>query len=159
MATTRTTRAVARSPLTMAAAVVGVTFLLVGILGFVPGVTENVDDIEFAGSGSGAELLGLFQVSILHNIVHILFGVLGLAAARAAASARSYLIGGGLVYGLLAVYGAVVDHHSDGNFVPVNGADNWLHLGLAVAMVGLGFVLGREAPPATSATGRTASAG
>jgi hypothetical protein len=157
MATPRNTRAEARSPLMLAATVVGATFLLVGILGFVPGVTENVDDIEFAGSGSGAELLGLFQVSILHNIVHILFGALGLAAARAAASARSYLIGGGLVYGLLALYGAVVDRQSDGNFIPVNGADNWLHLGLAAGMIGLGLILGREAQP-TRADGRTASA-
>ena len=155
---TRNTPADSRSPLRMAATLVGAIFVLVGILGFVPGITENVDDIEFAGSDSGAELLGLFQVSILHNIVHILFGALGLAAARMAASARGFLIGGGLVYGLLAVYGAAVDHHSDANFVPVNGADNWLHLGLAVGMIGLGLILGRHAQPATRATGETASA-
>ena len=143
----------------VAATLVGATFLLVGILGFVPGITENADEIEFAGSDSGAKLLGIFQVSILHNVVHILFGVLGLAAARSAASARGYLIGGGIVYGLLAVYGAAIDHHSDANFVPLNGADNWLHLGLAVGMIGLGLVLGRDAQPAGRTTGRTASAG
>ena len=136
----------------------GAFFLGIGILGFVPGITTHYGDLKFAGHHSGAELLGLFQVSILHNIVHILFGALGLAAARAAASARGYLVGGGLVYGLLAVYGAVVDHHSDGNFVPVNGADNWLHLGLAAGMIGLGLVLGRAASPATRGSGRTASA-
>jgi hypothetical protein len=125
----------------MAAAAVGATFVLVGILGFVPGITQNFDAMEFAGNESGAELLGLFQVSILHNIVHLLFGVAGLAAARTIAGARSYLIVGGLVYGGLGVYGMVIDRMSEANFVPVNEADNWLHIGLAAAMIVLGMVL------------------
>jgi hypothetical protein len=141
----------------MAAGLVGATFLLVGILGFVPGITQNLDDIEFAGPGSGAELLGLFQVSILHNIVHILFGLVGVAAAREAASARGFLIGGGLVYGVLALYGAVVDGGRDANFVPLDDADNWLHLGLAVGMIGLGMLLGRETGT-EARTERTATA-
>ena len=53
----------------------GVTFLLVGILGFIPGITSNYDELKFAGENSDAELLGLFQVSILHNIAHMLFGI------------------------------------------------------------------------------------
>ena len=59
----------------------GVTFLLVGILGFIPGITVNYDQLEFAGEKSDAELLGLFQVSILHNIAHMLFGI-GILAAK-----------------------------------------------------------------------------
>ena len=130
-----------RPAIELAAAVVGATFLLVGILGFVPGVTQNFDTIEFAGHESGAELLGIFQVSILHNIVHVLFGLAGLAAARTIAGARGYLIGGGLIYGGLAVYGMVIDKLSDANFVPLNDADDWLHLGLGAGMVLLGLVL------------------
>src|SRR3712207_9585986 len=83
-----------RPAIELAAMVVGATFLLVGILGFVPGVTQNFDNIEFAGHESGAELLGLFQVSILHNVVHALFGIAGLLAARTVGGARTYLIGG-----------------------------------------------------------------
>jgi hypothetical protein len=45
---------------------------------------------------------------------------------------------------VLFIYGLVVDHHSSANFVPVNDADNWLHLGLAVAMIALGAALGRR---------------
>jgi hypothetical protein len=71
------------------------------------------------------------------------FGVAGIALARTFNGARSYLIGGGVVYLVLFVYGLVIDHHSSANFVPVNDADNWLHLGLAVAMIGLGAALGR----------------
>jgi hypothetical protein len=43
-------------------------------------------------------LFGLFQVSILHNIVHLLFGIAGLAIARTAAQARTYLVFGGAIY-------------------------------------------------------------
>ena len=127
-----------------AATVVGATFLLVGILGFVPGITTNYDDMELAGHESGAELLGIFQVSILHNLVHVAFGIAGLAMARQARTAATYLIGGGVIYLVLWLYGLVTDHESDANFVPVNNADDWLHLALGAGMIAAGF-LGRNA--------------
>jgi hypothetical protein len=120
---------------------VAVVFLLVGILGFIPGVTTNYGDMQFAGHESDAKLLGVFQVSILHNIVHLLFGVAGLALARTVSGARLYLIGGGAVYAVLWLYGLVIDHGSNANFVPLNTADNWLHLGLAVGMIALGLLV------------------
>jgi Domain of unknown function (DUF4383) len=123
-----------------AAMVVGATFLLVGILGFIPGITTNYGDMTFAGHESEAKLFGIFEVSILHNIVHLAFGVVGLAAARAAASAGWYLLIAGLVYAVLWIYGLVVDKGSSANFVPLNTADDWLHFVLAVGMVVLGAV-------------------
>ncbi|MCW6006659.1 DUF4383 domain-containing protein [Micromonospora sp. CPCC 205371] len=116
-------------------------FLLVGVLGFIPGITTNYSDMQFAGHESGAELFGVFQVSILHNIVHLLFGVAGLALARTVSGARAYLVGGGAIYAVLWLYGLVVDHESGANFVPMNTADNWLHLFLAAAMIALGLLI------------------
>jgi hypothetical protein len=133
-----------RSPIQLAAMVVGAVFLLVGVLGFVPGITTNVGDLTIAGHTSHAELLGIFQVSVLHNVVHLLFGVLGIAAARKFSTSRTYLIAGGAVYLVLMVYGLVTDHSSDANFVPLNDADNWLHLVLGLGMIALGFVLSRD---------------
>jgi hypothetical protein len=133
-----------RSPVQIAAAVVGAVFLLVGILGFIPGITSGYGGMETAGHKSHAELLGIFQVSILHNVVHILFGVAGLALARTAANARNYLIGGGVIYLVLWLYGLLVDKASAANFVPVNVADDWLHFILGVGMVALGVLLGRR---------------
>src|SRR5690606_28195748 len=130
-----TTRETERTPVQQAAFIAGFVFLIVGILGFIPGITSDYDTMEFAGHESRAMLLGVFQVSILHNIVHLLFGVAGLAAARKAMSARYFLAIGGLVYLVLWVYGLVIDHGDDANFVPVNDADNWLHLGLGVGML------------------------
>jgi hypothetical protein len=127
-----------------AAMAVGAVFLLVGILGFIPGITSNYDSLSFAGHMSDAKLLGIFQVSILHNVVHLLFGVAGLVLARRTASAINYLIVGGVVYLVLWLYGLLVSDASRANFVPVNTADDWLHLLLGIGMIGLG-VLGRSA--------------
>jgi len=147
-----------RRPVQTAAAVVAVVFLIVGVLGFIPGVTSNYEDLTFAGHHSGAMLLGLFAVSILHNIVHLLFGVVGLALARNPGGARGYLVLGGFVYLLLWIYGLVIDQQSGANFVPLNGADNWLHLGLGVGMIALGWGLtaverGRETRAARETPG------
>ena len=128
-----------RQPIHGFAGAMGLAFLLVGIAGFIPGLTSNYDELEFAGPQSGAELFGVFQVSILHNIVHLLFAVGLLAAARVAWS-RAYLLGGGIGYLGVVLYGMLVDHDSDANFLPINDADNLLHLGLALAMIVLGFV-------------------
>jgi hypothetical protein len=135
---------VRRHPVQLAAAVVGAVFLLVGILGFIPGITTNFDQLAFAGHESGALLLGLFAVSVLHNLVHAAFGVAGLLMSRTRSGAKNFLIVGGIVYAVLWVYGLVIDHGGPANFVPVNTADNWLHLVLAIGMIALGVLLGRD---------------
>ena len=137
--------------LRQAALAVAATFALVGVLGFVPGITTDFDDITFAGHESGAQLLGLFDVSVLHNLVHLGFAAVGLVLARTASGAKAFLVGGGVVYLVLALYGALVDRHSEANFVPLDRADNWLHLGLGIGMIALGLALSsrdRIEPPA-----------
>lgn len=132
------------APVQLAAAGVAAAFLLVGILGFIPGVTTEYDGMTFAGYESTAMLLGVFNVSILHNIVHLLFGVVGFAAARSFAGARWFLLGGGAIYLVLWIYGLVVGQDTAANFVPLNTADDWLHLVLGAAMIVLGLALGRS---------------
>jgi arginine exporter protein ArgO len=141
-----------RSLVTTAAKVVGAVFLLVGILGFIPGITSNYSSLSFAGHMSEAKLLGIFQVSILHNIVHILFGIAGIAMAKRADSARTYLVGGGVIYLVLWIYGLVTSDQSSANFVPVNTADDWLHLVLGLGMIALGVVLSRRRVDSTTTT-------
>lgn len=135
-----------RQPVRRAAQAVGAVFLLIGVLGFVPGITYDLSEITFAGHESGAKLLGLFQVSVLHNLVHLAFGVAGLALARTVSGARTYLVGGGAIYLVLWLYGLVVSHDSPANFIPLNNADNWLHLFLGVGMIALGVLLTRGTP-------------
>jgi hypothetical protein len=134
-------QATGRRPLvSLFAAVVGIVFLLIGVLGFIPGITTDYDLLEFAGKDSEAMLFGVFQVSIFHNIVHLLFGIAGLALARAARPATLYLVVGGVFYLVLWLYGLIVDEDSDANFVPLNDADDWLHLLLGVGMIALGLI-------------------
>jgi arginine exporter protein ArgO len=133
-----------RSTINLAATLVGAAFLAVGVLGFIPGITTHYGQMEFAGHTSDAKLLGVFEVSILHNVVHILFGIAGLAAGRSTSlSAQRFLIGGGVVYLVLWVYGLAVGNEATANFVPVNSADNWLHLVLGAGMIVLGVTLGQ----------------
>jgi Domain of unknown function (DUF4383) len=130
-------------PIQLVAVVVAGTFLMVGGLGFAPGATRRYELLEVAGHGSEAELFGLFQISVLHNLVHLAFGVAGLVMAATALGARRYLIGGGAICLALGVYGMVVDRQADANVLPLNRADDWLHLGLGAAMVVLGAVVNR----------------
>jgi Domain of unknown function (DUF4383) len=153
MSATRSDRAAAaRTPVQTAALVVGLIFLTVGVAGFIPGITTDYDSMSVASHHSQALLLGLFQVSILHNIVHLLFGAAGLLAARTAAGSRGYLIFGGAIYLVLFVYGLIVAQESAANFVPVNPADDILHLVLGVGMIGLGIVLSRSTADAHRVT-------
>ena len=86
-------------------------------------------------------LFGLFQVSVLHNVVHLVFGLAGLVMARGAA--KTYLVVGGFIYLATWLYGVVVDYDSAANFLPLDDADNWLHLGLGAGMAALGLALGK----------------
>ncbi|MCT1476433.1 DUF4383 domain-containing protein [Microbacterium sp. p3-SID336] len=141
--TARTTR-YAQTPIQKTALIVGIVFLIVGIAGFIPGVTHSAEHLHGAGAGSEALLLGVFQVSVLHNIVHLLFAVGGIALAASARASRLYLIIGGLAYLVVWLYGLIAVGNDQLNFLPVNNADNWLHLGLAVGMVLLGIFVSRE---------------
>jgi hypothetical protein len=129
-----------RSTVQIFAALVGAAFLLIGILGFVPGVTTNYDELGFVGPDSQALLLGLFAVSVVHNIVHLSFGVAGLLAAARASASVAFLIIGGVLYGVVFVYGLIVERGSDLDILPVNDADNILHIGLTLGMILLGVV-------------------
>jgi hypothetical protein len=130
-----------------AAVLVGATFLVMGVLGFIPGVTSHYDTLQWAGHHSGAKLFGVFAVSGLHNVVHLAFGVAGFLLARSYAKARAYFLIGGLAYLGLWVYGLLINHGSPANFVPLNSADDWLHFGLGVAMLLLGVTLAGQHDP------------
>ncbi|MFF1251995.1 DUF4383 domain-containing protein [Pseudarthrobacter sp. NPDC058329] len=131
----------ARTGLQTAALATGGVFLLVGVVGFIPGITSNYGAMGMAGHGSRSLLMGVFQVSVLHNVVHLAFGVAGTLLARTHQQARSYLIYGGVIYLVLWLYGLLVGDETPANFVPLNGADNWLHLALGLAMIILAILL------------------
>ena len=123
---------------------VAAIFVVVGVLGFIPGVTTHAmpsDGLTFSGEHSQAMLFGVFMVSVLHNFVHLAYAAVGAIASFFAPTARLYFVAGGIVYLGVFVYGLVIDRDSAANVVPVNSADNWLHLALGIGMIVLGVLL------------------
>jgi hypothetical protein len=132
-----------RSDIQRAALLFGIIFLAVGVLGFIPGITTDYDNLTVF-DGVGAKLLGIFGVNILENVVHLLYGVAGLAAASSWAMSKNYFIWGGAIYVALWLYGLVIDETSSANFIGVNMAAHWLHLALGVTMIAVGYLLSRR---------------
>jgi Domain of unknown function (DUF4383) len=130
----------------------GMAFVVIGVASFVPGVVDHYQQLQWCGKGSGAQLLGVFQTSIVLNLLHLGFGTLGLLMARTTATARLYLSGGGAAFLALGVYGLMIDRNGDSNVIPVDRADDWLHMGLGVAMLyaGLAAALPGLRPAASS---------
>jgi hypothetical protein len=108
------------------AQIFGWVFLLVGIIG-----------LYYARTMEMGMLLGVFPVNLLHNVVHILFGVWGIMAARSFAGAKTYTQVGGVVYLLLAVLGFFMPTLF--GIIPIGGADIWLHAVLGLVMAAVGF--------------------
>lgn len=123
------------------AAVFGAVFLLVGIAGFFTTGMSMHADMETA-----PRLFGLFPVNALHNVVHLLFGVWGLAASRSFGGARSYAQITGVAYLALAVLGFIVPEFF--GIMPIGGNDIWLHLLIGAVLTAVGF--GARAPEAAT---------
>lgn len=71
----------------------GLTFLVAGIAGFIPGITSDYDELKLAGTDSNAELLGILRVSILHlvlSLAMITLGPIGLAAEKRSAASGAH---------------------------------------------------------------------
>jgi len=112
-----------RDPQQLLAQVVGAVLTLVGAAGFLTGGT-----------------LLIFGINTLHNLVHLLSGVLGLAAGFYAGGqwARYYNQGFGVVYLLVTVLGFAAPALA-ASLLAINPADNFLHLALGIVLAGVGF--------------------
>ena len=114
-----------------AALLVAAGFILLGVLGLIPGLTID------------GKLFGVFAISGLHNVLHLLSGFVGIALARTYAASRAYFLGGGLVYLALWLHGLFMRN----GLLPINSADNWLHFGLGFGMLLLGVTLAGQRDP------------
>lgn len=111
----------------------GLVFLAVGILGFVPGVTKD------------EMLLGIFHVNAVHSIVHIVSGAVFLFASMAGAGpARLWFKVFGLIYAVVAVMGFMNPTGPLLGMISNNPATTWLHVGLAAAMLLIGFAAPKQ---------------
>ena len=126
------------------ALITGIIYVLIGVMGFIPGfVKEPIATPDMAGlaytPGYGY-LLGLFPINLLHNVVHLLVGILGIVASVTLGSTRLYSGALALFYGLLAVMGLFPPTQSTLGFIPIFGNDVWLHAVTAAIATYFGFI-------------------
>ncbi len=123
------------------ALIVGIVYLLVGIAGFIPGFVEDREIVDLTVDAGEGDLLTLFPVNVLHNIVHLLIGALGILAYRSFAVARNYSRALAIVYALLAVMGLIDAGNLNNTFglVPIHSHDIWLHALTAAVAAYFGF--------------------
>jgi hypothetical protein len=127
-----------RSPARLYALVIGVVFTAAGVIGF-------FYSADFGDPGEVDGVLGILDVNGWHNVVHLVTGLLGLAAAGAHASSRAYAFGLGVVYVVVAIWGFIVgDGEAILSIIPVNTEDNVLHLLIGIA----GLAAGAATPAA-----------
>lgn len=115
----------------LAALIIGIVFLAVGILGFVPNPLVSPT--------------GLFAVNTVHNLVHLVSGVVLLAGAYTSLGAALGLKIIGVIYGLVAILGLIMGPGMLLGLIHINAADNWLHVILAAVILAAGFLLPDEA--------------
>ncbi|MFP5298591.1 MAG: DUF4383 domain-containing protein [Actinomycetota bacterium] len=124
------TRAATKTPAQVFALVFGVVYLLVGVVGFF------VTGFENFASNTEKELI-IFALNPLHNIVHILIGVVWIGAASKHDSAKGVNMLFGVVLGLVAALGFA----GALGWLAIDGAgepDNFLHLTTAVLAIYFG---------------------
>ena len=130
------------------ALVFGIVFLLAGVSGFIPGmlhpVPANAPPLTVA-TGYGL-VLGLLPVNVLHNLVHVLFGMLGVVAYGGLFAPRVYAQIVAVAYGLLVILGLLPATNTVFGLIPIYGNDVWLHLVLGVVAAYFGFMTHTEAP-------------
>jgi len=138
------------------ALVLGLIFALIGIAGFIPGLLAPPDRPgELMFDGGHGLLFGLFPVNWLHNLVHLAFGVWGLAASRGWGSSRAYARSVAIIYGVLTVMGFIPGLHTTFGLVPLYGNAIWLHGLITVAAAYFGWVARVPADRMADTTVRT----
>lgn len=122
------------------AQVFGIVFLVIAIWGFFVSGGSMESSVTDA-----PHLMNLFPVNLLHNLVHLLFGVWGLLASRTAVASKNYLIFSGASYLLLMVLGFIVPTFF--GLIPIGGNDIWLHALLGIVLLFAGLTAGRALTP------------
>ena len=122
------------------ALVLGIIFIVIGIAGFVPGfLAEPVPENDVVAEGAFGRLFGLFPVNWLHNLVHVAFGVWGIAVYRRFYAARTYAKAVAVIYAVFAIMGFIPMLNTTFGLIPLYGHDIWLHLLIAAAAAYFGF--------------------
>ncbi|OQW48879.1 MAG: hypothetical protein A4S09_12995 [Proteobacteria bacterium SG_bin7] len=133
--------------------IMGWIFLLIGVLGFIPGLLTppHVGDPSLAATDSYGRFLGLFPVNSIHNMVHLVFGLWGVTASKDLLASRKFCKANCVIYGVLAVMGLIPGLNTLFRLMPIHSHDIWLHAGIAIATGYFGFAWGVTRKTVTNA--------
>lgn len=134
----------------------GVLYVIVGILGFFPGLLAPVPAgaPELAIKTGYGYLFGLFPINVLHNVVHLGIGIWGLVAYRNLGSSITFARGLAIIYGALTIMGFFPILKTTFGLIPVFGHDIWLHAITAIVAAYFGYGGAAAAIPAERAARR-----
>lgn len=123
------------------ALIVGVAYLIFGVLGFVPGLLSppSANAPHLVITAFYGYLLGLFPVNFVHNLIHLAVGAWGVAAARSGSGASAYAKTVAILYGVLAVMGFLPPFNTTFGLAPIHGHDIWLHAVTAIVAAYFGW--------------------
>ncbi len=138
-------RAGDRTTVQNVALIFGIVFIVAAIAGFLASRGSMDPD-----PATAPRALGLFPVNLLHNLIHLAFGIWGVVAAREWAASKTYCQVAGVIYLLLVIFAFVSP--STFGLVPIGGNDIWLHALLAVPLLYFGFTAREERPAARATT-------
>jgi hypothetical protein len=137
------------------ALVMGIIFAVVGIAGFIPGLLSPLDPgVELTVTALSGRLLGLFPVNVLHSLVHLLFGIWGIAAYRSFSASRGYARSVAVIYAVLLIMGFIPGLRTTFGLIPLYGHDIWLHALIAVSAACFGFMAGERVEDSDTVTYR-----
>ena len=120
----------------------GILFLVITASGVIPGLLQEpaATDPDLSVDAMHGRALGLFPVNILHNAVHLIFGIWGIMAARDLGAAKNYARITAIVYAVFVIMGLIPGLDTTFGLVPLHSNDVWLHILLAVPAAYFGFM-------------------
>lgn len=126
------------------ALVIGIIYLLVGILGLIPGLLAPAALPGVTVTTLEGNIFGLFSVNLIHTLVHLIIGIWGILAYRSFTASRSYSTSIGVIFLILFIMGLIPGLNTLFGLAPLYGADVWLHLISGIVALYFGLTAGRE---------------
>lgn len=141
------------------ALIIGIVYVLAGGAGFIPALRDERTTPDLIVDSSYGDLFGLFPINLLHNIVHLVIGAVGVLSFASVLAARNFARGLAVIYGALAVMGVIDAGNLDTTFelIPLFSHDIWLHAGTAAIAAYVGWSATESRETAVRPGGRQAA--